>query len=153
MHSYNVLLHLCAGGNQPDDAPKRLYPAHASEVVPLLPRHFKTLTGKPLSFQVYEYMISTNVQAVEMTYTALARVNAGSDPVKAYQVVRLKKVPLFRASLNRPHIFQTKDMRAAGVMPRLRTFSPALTGFCDAGDLDNVCSLFCYTEVLIALPI
>ncbi len=31
VHSYNVLLHLCAGGNQADEAAKRVYPEHSAE--------------------------------------------------------------------------------------------------------------------------
>ena len=31
-HSYNVLLHLCTGGNQPDGPKKRVMPQQAEEV-------------------------------------------------------------------------------------------------------------------------
>ena len=31
-HSYNVLLHLCTGGNQPDGPRKRVLPQQAEEV-------------------------------------------------------------------------------------------------------------------------
>lgn len=79
-------------------------------------------------------MSANRVAAVEMTYTALVRVNAATDPVKAYQMVWTRRhiLPFLNT------FPQIKDMRSAGVVPRLRTFSPALSGFCDVGDLDNV---------------
>lgn len=82
-------------------------------------------------------MLSRNVQPLEMTYTALARVTASSgDPTHAYQLVWCER-GLCALSLLLP-TFQTKDMRAKGVVPRLRTFSPALAGFCKALELESV---------------
>jgi len=81
-------------------------------------------------------MSANRIAAVEMTYTALVRVNAATDPVKAYQMVCTRSPLDVLPFLNTAP--QIKDMRSAGVEPRLRTFSPALSGFCDVGDLDNV---------------
>ena len=89
------------------------------------------------SRQVYEHMLSRNVQPLEMTYTALIRVTASSgEPARAYQLVRLREWGGTVLCLTLHE--QTKDMRAKGVAPRLRTFSPALAGFCKALELESV---------------
>ena len=136
MHSYNVLLHLCAGGNQGEEGPKRFFPREATEVRARLAVAIARASFAYAQTQVYNRMLSRNVQPLEMTYTALARVTASSgDPAHAYQLVCAPQVsspPVLTPSL------QTKDMRAKGVLPRLRTFSPALAGFCKALELERV---------------
>ena len=58
------------------------------------------------------------MKATEATYTALARVAAGNgDPARAFALV--------------------DECKAAGLDTKLRTFSPALVAFCEAGQLDH----------------
>ena len=97
IHSYNVLLHLCAGGNQAEDSTKRVFSPQSAEVRPsgLRPSASALLpissTPRPHTHlrQVFEHMTEKGVAPVEMTFTALARIAAASgEPQKAYDLVR-----------------------------------------------------------------
>jgi hypothetical protein len=57
-------------------------------------------------------------KATEATYTALARVAAGNgDPSRAFELV--------------------EECKSAGLDAKLRTYSPSLVAFCEAGQLDE----------------
>ena len=112
-HSCNVLLHLCAGGNvvsqdetyATDDAPKPVVPDAAS----VHPERANV---------VFNHMVSHDIQRTEMTYTALARVEAAAgEPRRAFDVA--KRLPGER------------------LRPKLRTLAPALHAFCLCGDIDG----------------
>lgn len=117
-HTCNVLLHMCSGGTtggggydggsggggEPSAAkvtiprPEAVHPERANAV--------------------FNYMMTSDVPRTEMTYTALARIEASrGEPRKAFDLVgRLAEERL---------------------TPKLRTFAPALHAFCAAGDLDG----------------
>lgn len=114
-HSCNVLLHLCAGGNvsgiayekgQDDDtAQKAVIPDRNS-------------IHSERANKVFNHMVSNDIQRTEMTYTALARVEAAAgEPRRAFDVA--KRLPAER------------------LRPKLRTLAPALHAFCEAGDIDG----------------
>ena len=44
VHTYNVLLHLCSGGNQQGEAATRVHPAESNEVCSPLPSVLLCLT-------------------------------------------------------------------------------------------------------------
>jgi hypothetical protein len=96
-------------------------------------------------------MKSNGVAAVEMTYTALARIAAASgDAERAYEMVRYasparpswstwaccRAQPFDVTSLIMSS--QIAEMRASGLQPKLRTFTPALQCFCESGNIERV---------------
>jgi len=100
-HSFNVLLHLCTGGNQPDGPEKRILLPQADEVCDRFdvlhmrvhfsdPSHRESpLTCCATPVQIYEYMKIKGCAPIESTYTALARAAAASgNPDRARQLVR-----------------------------------------------------------------
>jgi hypothetical protein len=99
-HSFNVLLHLCTGGNQPDGPEKRILLPQADEVCARFdvlhtrvhfsdPSHRESpLTCYATPVQIYEYMKIKGCAPIESTYTALARAAAASgNPDRARQLV------------------------------------------------------------------
>ena len=91
--------------------------------------------------QVYEQMQAASVPPTEMTYTALVRVAAGTgNGPRSCQLVRRQRssrIPLAQA-LTGFRFFQIAEMRARGLHPKLRTFTPALQCFCETGDIAQV---------------
>ena len=157
IHTYNVLLHLCSGGNQPEEA-KRVYPEYSTEArctFPLLretnPARAAVVRPPPPAdvrhavtarVQVFEHMNEKGVVPIEMTYTALARIaGAGGNGARALELVRA-----VCHSRYLPHAVrdayaatvQIAEMRGRGLQPKLRTFTSALQCFCEAGDIANV---------------
>lgn len=88
LHTYNVLLHLCASAGRDADATAVFADLQAA---------------------------GPHCQPNECSYTEMARVSAAAgDPPRALK--------------------WTRDCRAAGLVPRLRTYAPALQAFARAGD-------------------
>lgn len=119
-HSCNVLLHLCAGGTHTSE--KGAYPADAQENgSPDRPPPRVAVPSRDAVFPeranaVFNYMVENDVQRTEMTYTALARVEAAAgQPRRSFDVA-------LRSASER-------------LRPKMRTFAPALHAFCAGGDV------------------
>ena len=113
-HSCNVLLHLCAGGvataggyGAPSEASPRQSPVPSrAEVHP------------ERANAVFNHMVAENVPRTEMTYTALARVEAAvGEPQRALALVA--------------------RLREERLVPKLRTYAPALHAFCARDDVEG----------------
>ena len=109
-HSCNVLLHLCSGGvtgGTYDAAPE------TKAVVP--PRD---AVHPERANAIFNHMVANDIPRTEMTYTALARVEAAmGKPRAAFDLVA--RLP---------------DER---LRPKLRTMAPAMHAFAAAGDIDG----------------
>ena len=110
-HTCNVLLHLCSGGTTGGSFDGSEANAAAKVIVPSLdavhPERANT---------IFNYMIANDVPRTEMSYTALARIEAArGEPRKAFDLV--------------------KRLVEERLQPKLRTFAPALHAFAAAGDL------------------
>jgi proteinaceous RNase P len=115
-HSCNVLLHLCSGGvtggNYDGGSADADTAAQAAKVV--IPA--REAVHPERANTIFNYMMSNDVPRTEMTYTALARIEAAQgEPRKAFDLVR--------------------RLVEEQLQPKLRTFAPALHAFCHAGDL------------------
>ena len=113
-HSCNVLLHLCAGGvataggyGALSEPPPRTHPVPSrAEVHP------------ERANAVFNHMVAENVPRTEMTYTALARVEAAvGEPQRALALVA--------------------RLREERLVPKLRTYAPALHAFCARDDVEG----------------
>ncbi|XP_020089072.1 proteinaceous RNase P 1, chloroplastic/mitochondrial [Ananas comosus] len=106
----------------------RLYDSARAASVPLSLHHYNVLlylccsssSSSPdldRGFEILRHMAADpSVAPNEATFTSAARLAAAKrDPALAFDLVR--------------------RMAAAGIPPRLRSYGPALFGFCDAGDL------------------
>lgn len=71
--------------------------------------------GLQRGFEIFEQMLIDQVQPNEATFTNAARLAAAKeDPEMAFQLL--------------------KQMKCAGIAPKLRSYGPALYGFCKRGD-------------------
>ena len=119
-HSCNVLLHLCAGGAH--NSEKGAYTADAEENASSDKAPSRvTLPSRDAVFPeranaVFDYMVRHDVPRTEMTYTALARVEAAAGhPRRSFDVAL--------------------GLTSERLRPKLRTFAPALHAFCADGDV------------------
>jgi proteinaceous RNase P len=119
-----VLLHLCAGGVHTSE--KGVYPAEDKNVGSSdkeKPPSNAAVPSRDAVFperanDVFNYMVRCDVPRTEMTYTALARVEAAAGkPRQSFDVA-------LRSASER-------------LRPKLRTFAPALHAFCAVGDLSG----------------
>jgi len=117
-HSFNVLLHLCSGGTTggnygKDDAASNndVAAPQAKVVVPSADAvHAERANA------IFNKMVTLDIPRTEMTYTALARIEAATgEPRKALDIAK-----------------RLIDER---LTPKLRTFAPALHAFCIKGDI------------------
>ena len=122
-HSCNVLLHLCSGGvtgGNYDAAPE------AKAVVP--PRD---AVHPERANAIFNHMVANDIPRTEMTYTALARIEAAmGKPRAAFDLVA--RLP---------------DER---LRPKLRTMAPAMHAFAAAGDIDGaleVCAALAAADI------
>jgi len=114
-HTCNVLLHLCAGGDGWDQ--KLVGEPGATDSSAL-----EALGTVP---EVVDYMRQLKIPQTEMTLTAMARAAAAEgDPERALQ---LAEEAAERFEAGEPDL-----------QPRLRTFTPALLGFCARDELAGV---------------
>ena len=117
-----MLLHLCAGGVHTSE--KGVYPAEDKNLlVGSSVQKNAAVPSRDAVFperanDVFNYMVRRDVPRTEMTYTALARVEAAAGkPRQSFDVA-------LRSSEER-------------LRPKLRTFAPALHAFCAGGDLSG----------------
>jgi proteinaceous RNase P len=121
-----VLLHLCAGGVHTSE--KGVYPAEDKNVGrgssdKEKPPSHAAVPSRDAVFperanDVFNYMVRRDVPRTEMTYTALARVEAAAGKPRQSFDVALRSV-------------------SERLRPKLRTFAPALHAFCAVGDLSG----------------
>ena len=116
------MLHLCAGGVHtsekgvyPDQSEGDKSPSHAA--VPSRDAVFPERAN-----DVFNYMVKHDVQRTEMTYTALARVEAAAGKPRQSFDVALR-------------------LESERLRPKLRTFAPALHAFCKLGDVKGACEV------------
>ena len=117
------MLHLCAGGVHTSE--KGVYPDNPSEgnkspshaAVPSRDAVFPERAN-----DVFNYMVKHDVQRTEMTYTALARVEAAAGKPRESFDVALR-------------------LESERLRPKLRTFAPALHAFCKLGDVKGACEV------------
>lgn len=103
-HHYNVLLYLCSS------AAAGLLPESEDKVDEM---NVKNL-GMNRGFDIFQRMKMDNVEPNEATFTSTARLAAAmEDPEMAFELV--------------------KQMKNSGIPPRLRSYGPALFGFCKKG--------------------
>lgn len=107
-YHYNVLLYLCSSvGSSSVDAGLS---AGARDVEDLE-------LGMKRGFDIYRKMSIEKIAPNEATFTNLARLASKiEDPVMAFDLV--------------------KQMKNSGIPPKLRSYEPALFGFCKKGDAD-----------------
>lgn len=74
--------------------------------------------GLKRGFEIFQQMVTDKVVPSEATFTSLARLAvAKEDPEKAFDLV--------------------KQMKCFGIPPKLRSYEPALLGFCKKGNADK----------------
>ena len=118
-HSFNVLLHLCSGGTTggnygKDDAPTTNGDAPAPTAKVVVPSADAVHAERANA--IFNKMVTLDIPRTEMTYTALARIEAATgEPRKALDIAK-----------------RLIDER---LTPKLRTFAPALHAFCIKGDI------------------
>ncbi|KAK4752362.1 hypothetical protein SAY87_021160 [Trapa incisa] len=104
-YHYNVLLYLCSSAAA-DLLPESEDKAHNMNAKNL---------GMSRGFEIFQQMKLDNVELNEATFTSTARLAAAmEDPEMAFELV--------------------KQMKSAGIPPRLRSYGPALFGFCKKGE-------------------
>ena len=109
-HSCNVLLHLCSGG-----VTGGTYDAAPETKAAVPPRD---AVHPERANAIFNHMVANDIPRTEMTYTALARVEAAmGKPRAAFDLVA--RLP---------------DER---LRPKLRTMAPAMHAFAAAGDIDG----------------
>lgn len=75
--------------------------------------------GVERGFEIFEQMVIDKVQPNEATFTSAARLAAAAeDPERAFELVKLMKTGF-------------------GIPPKLRSYGPALFGFCKKGEADR----------------
>lgn len=73
--------------------------------------------GLKRGFEIFERMVADKVSPNEPTFTSMARLAlARKDPDMAFELV--------------------KQMKSVGIPPKLRSYGPALFGFCENGNAD-----------------
>ena len=117
------MLHLCAGGVHTSE--KGVYPDNPSEGNKSPSHH--AVPSRDAVFperanDVFNYMVKHDVQRTEMTYTALARVEAAAGKPRESFDVALR-------------------LESERLRPKLRTFAPALHAFCKLGDVKGACEV------------
>lgn len=106
----------------------RLYDEARGNGVPLSQNHYNVLLylcsssdgGLSLEkgFEIYRQMVADKIVPNEATFTSAARIAAGKeDPEMAFDLVQ--------------------QMKGFGIAPRLRSYGPALFGFCEKGMADR----------------
>ncbi|KAL2896490.1 Proteinaceous RNase P 1 chloroplastic/mitochondrial [Bienertia sinuspersici] len=77
-----------------------------------------SIEGLEKGFEIFRQMGVDKVDPNEATFTSMARLAvAKKDPEMAFDLV--------------------KEMKASGISPKLRSYGPALFGFCEKGDADG----------------
>ncbi|KAJ6798489.1 antiporter/ drug transporter/ transporter [Iris pallida] len=119
-------LGLCSRDADLDEA-LRLYDAARADSVPLSLDHYNPLlylcalgasSTPSRGFEIYDQMLRDGVAPNEATFTSLARIAAVEEkPELAFDLVR--------------------KMQSLDIPPRLRSYGPALFGFCKKGDFLN----------------
>ena len=121
-----MLLHLCAGGVHTSE--KGVYPAEDKNLlVGSSVQKNAAVPSRDAVFperanDVFNYMVKHDVQRTEMTYTALARVEAAAGKPRESFDVALR-------------------LESERLRPKLRTFAPALHAFCKLGDVKGACEV------------
>ncbi|XP_020596733.1 proteinaceous RNase P 1, chloroplastic/mitochondrial [Phalaenopsis equestris] len=107
----------------------RLYDSARAGSIPLSLHHYNVLlylcshlsataSEADRAFEIFPQMSVDGVVPNEATFTTLVRLAAArGDPDLAFQFI--------------------KTMSAAGITPRLRSYGPALFGFCEKGDVEK----------------
>ncbi|KAE8717896.1 Proteinaceous RNase P 1 [Hibiscus syriacus] len=74
--------------------------------------------GIKMGFEIFQKMVGDKVSPNETTFTSMARLAvAREDPDMAFELV--------------------KQMKGLGIIPRLRSYGPALLGFCEKGNAEK----------------
>ncbi|GMI80517.1 proteinaceous RNase P 1 [Hibiscus trionum] len=74
--------------------------------------------GLKRGFEIFQKMVGDKVSPNEATFTSMARLAvAREDPDMAFELV--------------------KQMKGLGILPRLRSYGPALLGFCEKGNAEK----------------
>nr|XP_043622558.1 proteinaceous RNase P 1, chloroplastic/mitochondrial-like [Erigeron canadensis] len=129
------LLGRCSKDNDTNEA-LRLYEDALNDNVPLNVEHYNKLlylcsaSDSELclkrGFEIYNDMDNSNVVPNEATFTTMARLAANKeDPEMAFDLVKRMK-------------------ERCGISPRLRSYVPALSGFCKKGLADKAYEVDCY---------
>ncbi|QDZ19194.1 proteinaceous RNase P [Chloropicon primus] len=112
-----TILHLIAGGEEWMD---HLYLSKEEYDSPEQKRR-RSLSARDAD--IYKYLKSNSIEMNEFMYTGLARIaTLSGNPEGALRIANDCKV---------------KDKGSAKAKPRLRTYTPALLGFCHAGNLEK----------------
>ncbi|GKV29407.1 hypothetical protein SLEP1_g38339 [Rubroshorea leprosula] len=109
-HHYNILLYLCSSsGSSSDESSGSENGDGVNELKNL---------GLKRGFEIFQQMVVDEVCPNEATFTSLARLAvAKEDPEMAFDLV--------------------KQMNSLGIPSRLRSYGPALFGFCKEGNADK----------------
>lgn len=122
-------LDMCSRDGQVVEA-LRVYDEARSNGIPLSLHHYNVLlylcssdgkdadVGLKRGFEIFRQMVEDKVVPNEATFTNAARLSAaGADPEMAFNLV--------------------KQMKRFGIPPKLRSYGPALFGFCKKGEADR----------------
>ncbi|GMH26986.1 hypothetical protein Nepgr_028829 [Nepenthes gracilis] len=120
-HHYNVLLYLCSLPLPSSSSSSLLSTAGGASESNLSSgvggNEMKNL-GLERGFEIFREMGVDKVAPNESTFTSLARLAASKDdPEMAFDLI--------------------EKMRSCGIPPKLRSYGPALFGFCKKGDADR----------------
>ncbi|XP_047321307.1 proteinaceous RNase P 1, chloroplastic/mitochondrial-like [Impatiens glandulifera] len=121
---------MCSKNGDVDEA-LRLYDDAKKNGIPLVQHHYNILLylcssvsngsfnpGLERGFEIFKQMRADNIDPNEATFTNLARLSAAKeDPEMAFDSV--------------------KQMKNCGIPPKLRSYGPALFGFCGKGMADK----------------
>lgn len=136
VHTYNVLLHLCAGGS--GDGARTVHAEAATEVStrPHINSHHAAADAAPAPTPGVRAPVQKRAGARRGDiHCARAR---GRRVRRRAQGLAAGAPTLPGTCCGDSDTHQVHDMRGRGLVPRLRTYSPALQAFCDADDLDSV---------------
>ncbi|CAN0890852.1 Proteinaceous RNase P 1, chloroplastic/mitochondrial [Linum grandiflorum] len=111
-HSYNVLLYLCSSPRSLDESAEE----EGSKV------SFSDL-GLRRGFEIFQQMVLDKIDPNEASFTNAARLAAGlEDPDMAFELV--------------------KQMKTFNIPPKLRSYGPALFGYCSKGMADRAYEVY-----------
>uniref|UniRef100_A0A5B7BWT7 ribonuclease P n=1 Tax=Davidia involucrata TaxID=16924 RepID=A0A5B7BWT7_DAVIN len=116
VHHYNVLLYLCSNSSSGVDSLADKEESKSKNVCNL---------GLERGFEIFKQMGIDKVAPNEATFTSAARLAAAKeDPEMAFDLV--------------------KQMKSSGIPPKLRSYGPALFGFCKNGMADKAYEVDAY---------
>lgn len=124
----NVLRHRMGVCSRNQDLPEalRLLAAARLDSIPLSLNHYNSLlylcslspSNSSRGFEIYQQMLAEGIAPNEATFTSLARLAANDkNPALAFDLI--------------------KQMDTASIPARLRSYGPALFGFCEDGDFER----------------